>query len=119
MKGSRFCKRVGGYTPWTVPAGRDTLAFPEVPMTEIPHFELVEMSGRAALLHDLRHALFAIHLAPLLLEKHREDERRFHEICESLSKECESIAGLIEEEFGDVGAVRSTEGGGKTEKESP
>ncbi len=70
-------------------------------MTENPFNQLAEMSGRAALLHDLRHALFAIHLAPLLLEKHRENERRFHEICESLSRECESIAGLIEEEFGE------------------
>lgn len=69
-------------------------------MTETPIFELAELSGRAALLHDLRHALFAIHLAPLLLEKHREDERRFHEICESLLRECESVAGLIEQEFG-------------------
>lgn len=80
----------------------DTLEFPEVSMTESPPYELTGMSGRAALLHDLRHALFAIHLAPLLLEKHREDERRFHEICESLSRECESIADLIEQEFGEA-----------------
>lgn len=70
-------------------------------MTNTPIYELAEMSGRDALLHDLRHALFAIHLAPLLLEKHRKDERRFHEICVGLSRECESIAGLIEEEFGE------------------
>lgn len=70
-------------------------------MTEIPIYELAEMSGRDALLHDLRHALFAIHLAPLLLEKYRKDEQRFHEICEGLSRECEAIAGLIEEEFGE------------------
>lgn len=71
-------------------------------MIETPIYELVGISGRDALLHDLRHALFAIHLVPLLLEKHRKDERRFHEICEGLSRECESIAGLIEEEFGDA-----------------
>jgi len=71
----------------------------KVVMTETPLFELTEMSGRAALLHDLRHALFVIHLAPLLLEKHREDKNRFHEICEGLSRECESVAGLIEMEF--------------------
>jgi len=83
-------------------------------MTETPLFELAEMSGRVALLHDLRHALFAIHLAPLLLEKYREDERRFHEICESLSRECESIASLIEDEFGedDPTGVNPAEGRG-------
>ena len=78
------------------------MEFAKIPMTDTPLFELAEMSGRAALLHDLRHALFAIHLAPLLLAKHREDERRFHEICESLSRECDSVAGLIEAEFGEA-----------------
>jgi len=92
----------GGYTPWSDTAQGDTVILLRVSMTETPPYELTGMSGRTALLHDLRHALFAIHLAPLLLEKHREDERRFHEICESLSHECESIAGLIEQEFGET-----------------
>jgi len=44
----------------------------------------------------------------------REDERRFHEICESLSRECESLASFIEEEFGedDPTGVNPAEGRG-------
>ena len=70
-------------------------------MTETPLLELPPESARAAMLRDLRHALFTIHLTPLLLEKHREDEQRFHEVCEGLSHECETVAILIEREFGE------------------
>jgi hypothetical protein len=91
-----------GYTPWRNLLKDATVSPAKVVMKETPLFELTEMNGRAALLHDLRHALFVIHLAPLLLEKHRQDEPRFHEICEGLSRECGSIAVLIEEEFGEV-----------------
>jgi len=74
------------------------LVMPDTPLLELP-----PESGRAIMLRDLRHALFTIHLTPLLLEKHREDEPRFHEVCEGLSYECETVATLIEREFGGEG----------------
>lgn len=70
-------------------------------MTDTFPYKLADRRDRAALLHDLRHALLAIQLVPLLLEKHREDKIRFREICEELSRECEFIATLVEAEFAD------------------
>lgn len=72
-------------------------------MIETPLLELPSESARAVMIRELRHALFTIHLTPLLLEKYREDKPRFDEVCEGLSHECETIAILIEREFGREG----------------
>lgn len=84
-------------------------------MTDTISNELAEKSDRAVLLHDLRHALYAIQLVPLLLEKHRKDSIRFHEICEGLSRECEFISARIEAEFADEAELSDADNNGEGE----
>lgn len=72
----------------------------EAVMTEKPARKVPAVTVPAVFMHDLRNIVFAIQLTPLLLEKHREDQQRFEEICRVITRECETLAALIEGEFG-------------------
>ena len=59
--------------------------------------QLPPVSRRRTVIHDMRQALFSIHMAAKLLERTRHDEQRFNELCRSIDLERRRAGELLEE----------------------